>query len=60
MVGCVVKFTEVPEQIELLDAVSVMEGVTEEAVMVIGLLATVLGEAQASELVSTTDTTSPF
>ena len=45
---------------ELLEAARVMEGVTEEVVMVIGLLATVLGEAHASELVRVTDTTSPF
>ena len=45
---------------EVLEAARVMEGVTEEVVIVIALLVAVLGEAQASELVTTTDTTSPF
>ena len=60
MVGVAVKVTELPLQIDVVLATMVTEGVTEVAVMVIGLLVAVAGLAQGSLLVITTVIKSPF
>ena len=60
MVGVAVNVTEPPLQIEvLLDAMDT-DGVTDVVVIVIGLLVAVVGLAQGSLLVITTDTIFPL
>ena len=58
MVAVAVKVTELPLQIDVVLAVMDTEGVTDVAVMVIGLLVAVVGLAQGSLLVITTVTIS--
>ena len=60
MVGVAVKVTELPLQIDVVLAVMVTEGVTDVAVIVIGLLIAVVGLAQGILLVITTETISPL
>ena len=55
-----VKVTEFPLHIEVVLAIMDTEGVTDVAVMVIGLLVAVVGLAQGSLLVITTVITSPL
>ena len=55
-----VNVTEPPLQIDVVLAVMDTEGVTDVAVMVIGLLVAVVGLAQGSLLVITTVITSPL
>ena len=58
--GVAVKVTEPPLQIDVVLAVMDTEGVTDVAVMIIGLLVAVVGLAQGSLLVITTVITSPL
>ena len=60
LTGVAVKVTELPLQIEVVLAAMETEGVTDVAVMVIGLLVAVVGLAQGSLLVITTVITSPL
>ena len=60
MVAVAVNVTEPPLQIDVVLAVMDTEGVTDIAVMVIGLLVAVAGLAHGSLLVITTVTTSPL
>ena len=60
MVGMAVNVTEPPLQIDVVLAVMDTEGVTDIAIMVIGLLVAVVGLAQGSLLVITTVTISPL
>ena len=60
MVGVAVKVTELPLHIEVVLAAITTEGVTEVAVMLIGLLVAVAGLAHGSLLVITTVITSPL
>ena len=60
MVGVAVNVTEPPLHIEVLLDVMVTDGVTDVAVIVIGLLVAVVGLAQGSLLVIITDTKLPL
>ena len=60
MVGVAVNVTEPPLQIDVVLAVMDTEGVTDVAVMVIGLLVAVVGLAQGSLLVITKVITLPL
>ena len=60
MVGVAVNVMEPPLQIEVLVDVMVTDGVTDVAVIVIGLLVAVIGLAQGSLLVIITDTKLPL
>ena len=60
MVGVAVNVTEPPLHIEVLLAVMATEGVTDVAVIVIGLLVAAEGFAQGSLLVIITVTTLPL
>ena len=60
MVGVAVNVTEPPPQIEVPLDVMVTDGVTDVVVIVIGLLVAVVGLAQGSLLVITTDTLLPL
>ena len=60
MVAVAVNVTEPPLQIDVVLAVMDTEGVTDVAVMVIGLLVAVVGLAQGLLLVINTVTTSPL
>ena len=60
MVGVAVNVTEPPLHIEVVLDVIVTDGVTDVVVMVIGLLVAVVGLAQGSLLVITTDTIFPL
>ena len=60
MVGVAVNVTEPPLHIEVVLDVMVTDGVTDVAVIVIGLLVAVVGLAQGSLLVIITDTKLPL
>ena len=60
MVGVALNVTEPPLHIEVLLDVRVTDGVTDVVVIVIGLLVDVVGLAQGSLLVITTDTVLPL
>ena len=60
MVGVAVNVTEPPLHIEVLPEVMLTDGVTDVVVIVIGLLVAVVGLAQGSLLVITTDTLLPL
>ena len=60
MVGVAVNVTEPPLHIEVVLDVMVTDGVTDVAVIVIGLLVAVAGLAQGSLLVIITDTILPL
>ena len=60
MVGVAVNVMETPLHIEVLVDVMVTVGVTDVVVIVIGLLVAVVGLAQGSLLVITTDTIFPL
>ena len=60
LVGVVLNVTEFPRQIEVEFAVMETAGVTEEAVMIIELLATVAVVIQFALLVITTEIASPL
>jgi len=60
LVGVAVKVTELPLQIEVLLDVIVTDGVTEVAVIVIGLLVAMVGFTQGSLLVIITETILPL
>ena len=60
MIGVAVNVTEPPLHIEVVLDVMVTDGVTDVAVIVIGLLVAVVGLAQGSLLVIITDTKLPL
>ena len=60
MFGVAVNVTEPPLHIEVVLDVMVTDGVTDVVVIVIGLLVAVVGLAQGSLLVITTDTIFPL
>ena len=60
MVGVAVNVTEPPLHIKVLPEVMLTDGVTDVVVIVIGLLVAVVGLAQGSLLVITTDTLLPL
>ena len=60
MVGVAVNVTEPPLHIEVVLDVMLTDGITDVVVIVIGLLAAVVGFAQGSLLVITTDTILPL
>ena len=60
MVGVALNVMEPPLHIEVLDDVMVTDGVTDVVEIVIGLLVAVVGLAQGSLLVITTDTIFPL
>ena len=60
MVGVAVNVTEPPLHIEVVLDVMVADGVTDVVVIVIGLLVAVVGLAQGSLLVISTDTIFPL
>ena len=60
MTGVAVNVTDPPAQIELVLAAIATDGVTDVAVIVIGLLVAVAGLTQGSLLVMITVTISPF
>jgi len=60
LVGVAVNVTEPPLHIDVLLDVMVTDGVTDVVVIVIGLLVAVVGLAQGSLLVITTDTLFPL
>ena len=60
MVGMAANVTEPPLHIEVVVDVMVTDGVTDVVVIVIGLLVAVVGLAQGSLLVITTDTIFPL
>ena len=60
MVAVAVNVTEPPLHIEVLPDVIVTDGVTDVAVIVIELLVAMVGFAQGSLLVMTTETLSPL
>ena len=60
MTGVAVNVTEPPLQIDVVLAIMDTKGVTDIAVMVIGLLVAVVGAAQGSLLVITAVITSPL
>ena len=60
MVGVAVNVTEPPLHIEVLPNVMLTDGVTDVVVIVIELLVAVVGVAQGSLLVITTDTLFPL
>ena len=60
MIGVAVNVMEPPLHIEVLFDVTVTDGVTEVAVIVIGLLVAVVGLAHGSLLVIITDTVLPL
>jgi len=60
LVGVAVNVTEPPLHIEVLLDVMVTDGVTDVVVIVIGLLVAVVGLAQGSLLVITTETILPL
>ena len=60
MVGVAVNVTEPPLHIEVVFAFMVTDGITDVVVIVIGLLVAVVGLAQGSLLVISTDTIFPL